>query len=59
MSNIVIPSVQELRDRLASATTEARYLRRLLKIAKEREEAVRLSKASGAPAKSKEAASDE
>jgi hypothetical protein len=51
MSNIVIPPSQEVRDKLAAAQAKARYLRRLLKLARERDEAKRLSakaKANGA-----------
>jgi hypothetical protein len=39
MSTIVIPPSQEVRDKLAAAQAEARYLRRLLKLARERDEA--------------------
>jgi len=43
MPTIVIPPSQEVRDKLAASMAEARYLRRLLKLSKEREEAERLS----------------
>ena len=43
MSTIVIPPSGEVRDKLAASMAESRYLRRLLKLAKEREEADRLS----------------
>jgi len=43
MSIINIPPSEEVRRKLAAAQAEARYLRRLLKLAKEREEADRLS----------------
>lgn len=36
---ILIPPAREVRDKLAAAQAEARYLRRLLKLAKEHDEA--------------------
>lgn len=37
-----IPPAAEVRKRLAAATAETRYLRRLLRLARERDEAERL-----------------
>ncbi len=41
-TSISIPPAREVREKLAAVQAEARYLRRLLKLAKEREEAERL-----------------
>ena len=38
-----IPPTPTLREKLAATVAESRYLRRLLKLARERDEAIRLS----------------
>lgn len=43
MPEIVIPPARKVREKLAAATAEARYLRRLLRLARERDESVRLT----------------
>ena len=43
MPEIVIPPATQVREKLAAATAEARYLRRLLRLARERDESIRLA----------------
>ena len=42
VESIAIPAAAKVRDKLAAAQAEVRYLRRLLVLAKEKDEATRL-----------------
>ena len=51
-----IPPTPTLREKLAATVAESRYLRRLLKLARERDEAIRLSEQVRKTATAKETA---